>query len=216
MLVIMKEQATAPDLQRIVDRVEDAGGTAECHKPSETVIVINGCPPSLEDEIRALPGVASVRRKATGLWLVSRERQPQDTVVEVMGRRIGGSNPPAVIAGPCAVESEDQLFQIAEQVQKAGAGLLRGGAYKPRTSPYSFQGLGERGLELLAKVRERFGIPIVTELRDINALDLLLVYEVDVIQVGARSMQNFEILKEVGRAGKPVLLKRGPANSIDE
>ncbi|MGB6851196.1 MAG: 3-deoxy-7-phosphoheptulonate synthase [Thermoanaerobaculia bacterium] len=216
MLVIMKEQATAPDLQRIVDRVEDAGGTAECHKPSETVIVINGCPPSLEDEIRALPGVASVRRKATGLWLVSRERQPQDTVVEVMGRRIGGSNPPAVIAGPCAVESEDQLFQIAEQVQKAGAGLLRGGAYKPRTSPYSFQGLGERGLELLAKVRERFGIPIVTELRDISALDLLLVYEVDVIQVGARSMQNFEILKEVGRAGKPVLLKRGPANSIDE
>ncbi|MGB5889293.1 MAG: N-acetylneuraminate synthase family protein, partial [Thermoanaerobaculia bacterium] len=216
MLVIMKELATAPDLQRIVDRVEDAGGTAECHKPSETVIVINGCPPSLEDEIRALPGVASVRRKTTGLWLVSRERQPPDTVVEVMGRRIGGANPAAVIAGPCAVESKDQLFRIADLVQKAGADLLRGGAYKPRTSPYSFQGLGERGLELLAEVREEFGIPVVTELRDISALDLLLVYDVDVIQIGARSMQNFEILKEVGRAGKPVLLKRGPANSIDE
>lgn len=216
MLVIMKEQAAAADLQRIVDRVEGAGGTAECHRPCETVIVVNGCPPSLEDEIRALAGVASVRRQTTGLWLVSRERQPQDTVVEVMGRRIGGPNPPAVIAGPCAVESEDQLFQIAEQVQKAGAGLLRGGAYKPRTSPYSFQGLGERGLELLARVRERFGIPIVTELRDVSALDLLLVYDVDVIQVGARSMQNFEILKEVGKAGKPVLLKRGASNSIDE
>ena len=97
MLVIMKEQAAADDLQRIVDRVEGAGGTAECHKPCETVIIVNGCPPSLEDEIRALPGVASVRHKTEGHWLVSRERQPQDTVVEVMGRRIGGPNPPAII-----------------------------------------------------------------------------------------------------------------------
>jgi 3-deoxy-7-phosphoheptulonate synthase len=216
MLVIMKKEATAADFERILQRVESAGGTAEIRTPGEVVVVVAGCPPSLEDEIRPLHGVAAVRRNSTGAWLVTRERQPEDTVLEVRGRRIGGSHPPVVIAGPCAVESRKQLFQIAEQVRKAGACLLRGGAYKPRTSPYSFQGLRQQGLELLVEVRERFDLPIVTECRDLSTLGLFKQYKVDVIQVGARNMQNFELLRAVGQSGLPVLLKRGPANSIDE
>ena len=144
-----------------------------------------------------------------GHWLVTRQCRPQDTVVEVKGAKIGGANPPIIMAGPCAVESRDQFLRIAEKVAGAGASLMRGGAFKPRSSPYSFQGMQEEGLALLAEARERFGIAVVSELRDVNTLDLFLDYEIDVIQVGARNMQNFEILRCVGRAGRPVLLKTG-------
>ena len=216
MLVILKSESTRQERARIMARVERAGGNAELHVPKESVIVINGCPPSLVDEIGSLPGVASVRREACDQWLTSRERQPEDTVVEVRGCRIGGASPPVLMAGPCAVESRDQLFRIAEQVKQVGGSFLRGGAFKPRTSPYSFQGLGERGLELLCEVRERFELRIVTELRDVGAFDLFLKHEIDMVQIGARNMQNYEMLRLVGRSGLPVLLKRNPACGIAE
>lgn len=216
MLIILKSGSTRQEREQIIDRVEMACGNAEYHVPREAVIVVNGCPPSLLDEISSFPGVASIRRNANGQWLTSRERQPEDTVVEVRGCRIGGASPPVLMAGPCAVESRDQLFQIAEHVTNVGAAFLRGGAFKPRTSPYSFQGLGERGLELLGEVRERFGLRIVSELRDVSSLDLFIKHEIDMIQIGARSMQNFELLRLVGQSGLPVLLKRNPACSISE
>ena len=216
MLVILKSESTRQERERIMDRVEGAGGSAELHRPKESVIVINGCPPSLVDEIGSLPGVASVRRETGGQWLSSRERQPEDTVVEIRGCRIGGEAPPVLMAGPCAVESRDQLFQIAEHAKQVGASFLRGGAFKPRTNPYSFQGLGEKGLELLSEVRDRFGLRIVSELRDLSTLDLFLKYEIDMIQIGARNMQNYEMLRLVGRSGLPVLLKRNPACCVAE
>ena len=216
MLVILKSNSTRRERARIVDRVEKAGGSAELHEPKESVIVISGCPPSLVDELPSLPGVASVRRINGGQWLTSRERQPEDTVVEIDGCSIGWGTPPVLMAGPCAVESRDQLFRIAEEVQKAGASFLRGGAFKPRTNPYSFQGLGEKGLQMLCEAREQFGLRIVTELRDVSAIDLFLKHEIDMIQVGARNMQNYEMLRVVGRSGLPVLLKRNPACGIAE
>lgn len=216
MLVILKSNSTSYERDQVMKRAKRAGGTAELHVPREAVIVINGCPPSLGDEISALPGVASVRRNTSGHWLCSRERQPEDTVVEIGGRRIGGTALPVLMAGPCAVESRDQLFRIAERVKQVGAGLLRGGAFKPRTSPYSFQGLGEEGLELLCEVREAFDLPIVTEMRDVGAMGLFVKYGVDLVQVGARNMQNFEMLRLLGQSGLPVLLKRNPACSITD
>lgn len=216
MLVILKSESTCEDHDRIMERVEQAGGRAELHVPKESVIVINGCPPSLLDEIGLLPGVASVRHNTGGQWLSSRERQPEDTVVEIRGCCIGGDSPPVLMAGPCAVESRDQVFQIAEHAKRAGASFLRGGAFKPRTNPYSFQGLGEQGLELLSEVRDRLGLRIVTELRDVSTLDLFVKHEIDMIQIGARNMQNYEMLRLVGRSGLPVMLKRNPACGIAE
>jgi 3-deoxy-7-phosphoheptulonate synthase len=216
MLVILKSDSTSQERTQIIERVEKAGGSADLHTPRESVIVVNGCPPSLIDEIGLLPGVASVRRLRGGQWLTSRERQAEDTVVEIAGCPIGWGFPPVMMAGPCAVESRDQLFTIAEQVQKVGASFLRGGAFKPRTNPYSFQGLGGRGLEMLCEAREEFGLRIVTELRDVSAIDAFLKHEIDMIQVGARNMQNYEMLRVVGRSGVPVLLKRNPACGIAE
>ena len=216
MLVILKSESTREDHERIMQRVERAGGSSELHQPKESVIIINGCPPSLVDEIGSLPGVASVRGDTGGQWLSSRERQPEDTVVEIRGCRIGGGAPTVLMAGPCAVESRDQLFQIAEHAKRAGACFLRGGAFKPRTNPYSFQGLGEKGLELLSEVRDRLGLRIVTELRDVSTLDLFLKHGIDMIQIGARNMQNYEMLRLVGQSGLPVLLKRNPACGVAE
>lgn len=217
MLVMMKSGYTDRDAKRVIDKVESAGGLAQWRKlQGQNFLVLTGCPNSLNRELKRLPGVESVRVPTGGHWLVTRQCRPQDTVIEVKGAKIGGANPPIIMAGPCAVESRDQLLRIAEKVADAGASLMRGGAFKPRSSPYSFQGMQEEGLALLAEARERFGIAVVSELRDVNTLDLFLDYEIDVIQVGARNMQNFEILRCVGRAGRPVLLKRGPANTIEE
>ena len=214
MLVIMTPDATPQQIDRVLDCVAAMGGSAERHRTREVVVAVR--PASLDaDVLRDLPGVADVRREGPGYWLVSRDFQPQDTVVEVRGRRIGGETP-VLMAGPCAVESEDQLLRSAEAAVEAGAGILRGGAFKPRTSPYSFQGLGEAGLEMLARVRERLGVPVVSEMRDVSTLDLFLRYEVDIIQIGARNMQNYELLRRAGAARRPVLLKRGPAASVVE
>jgi len=215
MLVILKPDATAEDLERVLGRIESLGAVAEVHRPGEVLIAVRGADINPQTLV-AMSGVETVQPSAPGYWLASRRAHPEDTVVRVRGRSLGGDNPPVLIAGPCAVESEDQLLRSAEAALEAGAQMLRGGAYKPRTSPYSFQGLGEAGLEMLARVRERFGVPIVTEMRDAATLELFQRYDMDVIQIGARNMQNYEILRRAGQAGRPVLLKRGPATSIEE
>jgi 3-deoxy-7-phosphoheptulonate synthase len=177
-------------------------------------IGILGKPGIGEDELRRFPGVANVIRVKTPYKLVGRAMHPQETLVRVGDVLIGGENI-CVIAGPCAVESLEQALTIGREVRKAGASLFRGGAFKPRTSPYSFQGLEENGLKILAEVRETLGIGVVTEMTSPSQADLMMKY-VDVVQIGARNMQNFELLKCAGRMGKPVLLKRGLSGTIEE
>ncbi len=168
-----------------------------------------------ETTLRALPGVENVTRIAAPYKKVSRAFHPEDTIVDVAGIKIGGKENVVIIAGPCSVENEDQILKIACDVKEAGAKMLRGGAYKPRTSPYVFQGLGSKGIGLLCEAREKYKMPIVSEIMSIDKIDEF-VENVDLIQVGARNMQNFELLKALGKIDKPILLKRGLANTIDE
>ena len=160
----------------------------------------------------ALDVVAAVKRIKEPYKKANKDMHPKDTVIEVAGRKIGGGFF-QVIAGPCSVETREQMTEVALDVQKAGAGLLRGGAFKPRTSPYSFQGLGDEGLKMLLEAKKATGLPIVTEI--MSTAHLPLFEDVDVIQVGTRNMQNFELLKELGKVDKPILLKRGMANTLD-
>jgi 3-deoxy-7-phosphoheptulonate synthase len=166
------------------------------------------------NHLLSMPGVETVTPISRPFKLASREFHPQDTVVRVRGHAIGDGSL-AIMGGPCSVESRDQLLETADAVRAAGATVLRGGAFKPRTSPYSFQGLGEQGLRILAEARERTGLPVVTEAVDVEGVDLVERYA-DAIQVGARNMQNFSLLKRVGRARKPVLLKRGMSATLEE
>ncbi|MBW2172074.1 MAG: phospho-2-dehydro-3-deoxyheptonate aldolase, partial [Deltaproteobacteria bacterium] len=166
------------------------------------------------DFFEGLPGVERVIPISTAFKLASRKIHPQDTLVQVGDAAIGGERI-VVIAGPCAVESREQALATAREVKKYGAVLFRGGAFKPRTSPYSFQGLGEEGLKILAEIREELGLGVVTEITSPTQADMMMKY-VDMVQVGARNMQNFELLKCVGRMGKPVLLKRGLSATIEE
>ncbi|MBQ1264430.1 MAG: 3-deoxy-7-phosphoheptulonate synthase, partial [Oscillospiraceae bacterium] len=165
------------------------------------------------DLIASLDIVESVKRITDPFKCCNRKFHPEDTVIEVGGTKIGGGNF-CMIAGPCSVESEEQIVQVAKDVKKAGATILRGGAFKPRTSPYAFQGLRADGLELLKLARAETGLPIVTEIMSVATLDLFA--DVDIIQVGARNMQNFDLLKELGKTDKPILLKRGLANTMKE
>lgn len=216
MLIIMRDDATPEQIDHVVAHLREVG--AEVHLSAgevKTIIGVIGDRKVIYSlEMEGFPGVEQVIRVLKPYKLVSRVFQPQDTVVHVGPASIGGGAV-AVIAGPCSVESEDQVLATARAVKAAGATMLRGGAFKPRTSPYSFQGLGERGLELLAEAREATGLPIVTELLDIRDAELVASYA-DVLQVGARNMQNFGMLDELGRMRKPVLLKRGLAASIEE
>ncbi|MBS1272522.1 MAG: Phospho-2-dehydro-3-deoxyheptonate aldolase [Candidatus Marinimicrobia bacterium] len=166
------------------------------------------------ETLKELPGVKKVIEKEQNNRLARRETRQEDTIVQVGEEKIGDGNL-TVIAGPCAVESEDQTMRIAEEVLESGAQILRGGAYKPRTSPYSFQGLGERGLAILAKVRDKTGLPIVTEALDPMTAPTVAEYS-DMIQIGARNMQNFSLLETVGKLGKPVILKRGMSANLEE
>nr|MDQ5873520.1 3-deoxy-7-phosphoheptulonate synthase [Acidobacteriota bacterium] len=180
-----------------------------------TAIGITGNRGSVESAaFENLPGVAEVIPVTAAYKLVSREAKREDTVVSIGGVAVGGPRV-VVVAGPCAVESEEQALSIAHAVRASGATLYRGGAFKPRTSPYSFQGLGEAGLKILAKVREETGLPIVTEVLDTDSAELVAEYA-DCLQIGARNMQNFALLKKVGRLRKPVLLKRGMSATIEE
>jgi 3-deoxy-7-phosphoheptulonate synthase len=220
MLVVMDAHATEEQVRSVCTRIETAGMKAHPIPGSNrTAIGITGNTGAVDiGAIESMPGVIECIPVSKPYKLVSRDVKEDDTVIRIPAPagtvQIGGGAV-AIIAGPCAVESREQAFTIAGHVAKAGAKLFRGGAYKPRTSPYSFQGLGEDGLKILAEVRERFGLGIVTEAVDNESLDLVEKYA-DVIQIGARNMQNFSLLKRAGRAKKPVLLKRGLSATLDE
>ncbi len=217
MIVTMSVNATADEIKQVIKRVEDAGYHVKLFQgEKKAVIHIWGVTDKekLMRKIESLPGVERLIPILHPFKLASREFHPDDTVVSVDGRLIGGKEL-AIIAGPCAVESEAILLEIAEEVKQAGARFLRGGVFKPRTSPYSFQGLREKGLKILARVREKTGLLIVTEV--MSEVDVPLVSQyVDIFQIGARNMQNFSLLRTVGRFSKPVLLKRGMSATIEE
>jgi 3-deoxy-7-phosphoheptulonate synthase len=222
MLVVMKAQATPEQIEAVCAAIEQLGFRAHPIPGAQrTAIGITGNNGAVEQEnIEALSGVAEVIRVSKAYKLASRDVKKEDTVIHFprMGScpeaTIGGRDL-AVIAGPCSIESRDQAFQIAEHVAASGAMFFRGGAYKPRTSPYSFQGMGVEGLRIMAEVRERFGLRIVTEALDNESLEHVNEWA-DVIQIGARNMQNFSLLKRAGKLRKPVLLKRGLSATLEE
>jgi 3-deoxy-7-phosphoheptulonate synthase len=216
MLVVMDAAARPEQIEAVLRHIERMGFRAHPIPGAyRTAIGITGHSGKADPQIlENFPGVKEIIPVSHAYKLVSREAKPDDTVVSVGGVDIGGRGV-VVIGGPCAVESLDQTRTIAEHVKRAGGQLLRGGAYKPRTSPYSFQGLGEEGLEILARVREEFEIPVITEAIDDASLQLIEQYA-DCIQIGARNMQNFALLRSAGRARKPVLLKRGMAATLEE
>jgi 3-deoxy-7-phosphoheptulonate synthase len=218
-IIVLKQDATEEEIRHIIKKLESRGLKANLSRGTEkTIIGVIGDTSKVteeeEDSIRAVTGVENVLRILKPYKLASREYKKENTRIQVRGVEIGGSKIP-VMAGPCAVENRTVLTSIAERVKAAGAAILRGGAYKPRTSPYSFQGLGEEGLKYLAEARGKTGLPIVTEIMDPRDLDVVVEYA-DIIQIGARNMQNFRLLLEVGSARKPVLLKRGLSSTIKE
>jgi 3-deoxy-7-phosphoheptulonate synthase len=217
MMIVMKSTATEAEVQAVISRIEEVGAKAHPSRGEEVILIgaIGDHEHVQRLELEGAPGVAEVVPILKPYKLSSSQiRGGEPSVVEVDGRRIGGEHF-SLIAGPCTVESRDQVMDTAHAVQLAGASLFRGGAYKPRTSPYAFQGLGVEGLRLLAEAKAETGMPIVTECMD--ARDLESVLEVaDVIQVGARNMQNYPLLAEIGRAGRPVLLKRGLSATLEE
>ncbi|MCL6431225.1 MAG: 3-deoxy-7-phosphoheptulonate synthase [Anaerolineae bacterium] len=217
MIVVLRAGAPEADVERVKEVIEGQGlRTRLVVGEVKTIVCVLGVSDrdSLVRLIEPLPGVEQILTVLHPFKLASRELHREDTVVTVGGRRIGAGEL-AVIAGPCAVESEEMLLEVAEAVREAGAHFLRGAIFKPRTSPYSFQGLKERGLEILARVRERTGLAIVTEVTSVVDVPMAAQY-VDVIQVGARNMQNYPLLETVGRFSRPVLLKRGMMASIEE
>jgi 3-deoxy-7-phosphoheptulonate synthase len=220
MLVVMQSQATEQQIRAVCERIESLGYKAHPIPGSgRTAIGITGNTGTVDiASVESMPGVVECIPVSKPYKLVSRDVKEENTVVRIrthLGDVIFGGTDVAMVAGPCAIESREQAFQIAKHVKAAGVRLFRGGAYKPRTSPYSFQGLGEPGLKILAAVREEFGLGIVTEAIDNESLDLVEQYA-DVIQIGARNMQNFSLLKRAGRSQKPVLLKRGMSATLDE
>lgn len=216
MLVVMDKKATKEEIDIVVKAIEDYGWTARPIPGGERVSigVLNNSGPVDASIFLGFRGVKDAIPITRPYKLVSREFKAEDTIIEIGDIRIGNRTL-TIIAGPCAIESEEQAMTIAEYVKKAGAHIFRGGAFKPRTSPYSFQGLGEKGLEILAKVREKTGMPIVTEVMDDETFDLVDAYA-DIIQIGTRNMQNFSLLRRAGKVQKPILLKRGMAATIDE
>ncbi len=216
MVIIMNVDATAEDIKEVIAVIEGAGLEAKVMEGSQQKIVgVIGDKARLATvPIDAMDGVEKSVEISKSYKLASREFHPVSSVIDVAGVKIGDGTP-VVMAGPCAVESKEQLFEAAEIVKKAGAQFLRGGAYKPRTSPYAFQGLEVEGLKYLAEARERTGLRVVTEVTTVEAIERVVEYA-DMLQIGARNMQNFGLLKEVGKCGKPVLLKRGLAATIDE
>jgi 3-deoxy-7-phosphoheptulonate synthase len=218
MLVVMKTQATAEQIQAVCEHIEALGYRPHAMPGAQrTAIGITGNKGEVEaGSIEEMPGVQEVIRVSKPYKLVSRDTKPDNSIVRFPNTTVTiGGHELAIIAGPCGIETRDQAFKTAERIAAAGAQFFRGGAYKPRTSPYSFQGLGEEGLKIMAEIRERFGLLIVTEAVDYESLDLVDQYA-DVIQIGARNMQNFSLLKRAGRARKPVLLKRGISATLEE
>ena len=217
MLIVMDHRATPEDIQRVVDTISDMGyGAKPMPGRQRTAIGLVGNDGGVEAaRLTGLPGVRELIPVSKPYKQVSREWRDENTVVELGNGVAFGGDEVVIIAGPCAVESREQITDIAVQLRESGACALRGGAFKPRTSPYSFQGLGPKGLELLAEARERTGLAIVTEAVDPESVPLVTEYA-DVLQIGARNMQNYPLLKRAGRCGKPVLLKRGMSATITE
>jgi 3-deoxy-7-phosphoheptulonate synthase len=216
MIIVLKKGVTEEEIEHVVEKIKGLGLAVHISKGQERTII-----GAIGDEsvlaatpLEALPGVESVMPILKPYKLVSREFKSEDTVLDISGVKIGGKAV-QVIAGPCSVEGRDILLETAREVKSGGATLLRGGAFKPRTSPYSFQGLGEEGLKYLAEARKETGLPVVTELMDPRDTELLCEYA-DVIQIGARNMQNFRLLTDVGNCDRPVLLKRGLSATIKE
>lgn len=216
MLVIMEKKASEAAIQRVKERIVELGYEPHIIAGRERVTISVLGNRGTEDRIylESLRGVLEVILISKPYKLASRETHPDNTIIKVGKVRFGDGNV-VMIAGPCAVESEEQTLRIAEAVEKRGAQMLRGGAYKPRTSPYSFQGLGEEGLVILAKAREKTGLPFVTEVLDTETVSVVAHYA-DMLQIGTRNMQNFALLKEVGKVGKPVLMKRGMSATLEE
>jgi 3-deoxy-7-phosphoheptulonate synthase len=216
MLIVMKADATDRQIETVLRVIEELGYKAHpMPGATRTAIGITGNQTSVDpSHFENMPGVAEAIRVSKPYKLISLDLRPEKTVIRVGDATIGGDEL-AIIAGPCAVESRAQAFAVAESVRRSGARFFRGGAFKPRTSPYAFQGLGEEGLRILADIREVYGLKIVTEAMDEAGMDLVERYG-DVIQIGARSMQNFSLLKRAGKARMPVLLKRGLSATLDE
>jgi len=218
MLVVMQAHATEEQVRAVCQKIESLGYRAHAMPgATRTAIGITGNQAEIEQgTLDEMAGVQEVIRVSKPYKLVSRDVKEENTVIKFAGTQatIGGKNL-AIIAGPCAIESREQAFAVAERVHRAGAQFFRGGAYKPRTSPYSFQGLAEDGLRIMAEIREQFGMKIITEAIDNESLALVEEYA-DVIQIGARNMQNFSLLKRVGRAKKPVMVKRGLSATLEE
>src|SRR5438309_11824710 len=216
MLIVMKANATAREVDAVVDVIQAIGLRAHSMPgATRTAIGITGNEAVIDSRrFQDLPGVAEVIRVTKPYKLITLDLRPEKTIVQVGDATIGGSEL-AIIAGPCAIESREQAFAVAKAVQQSGARFFRGGVWKPRTSPYAFQGLGGKGWEIMAAVREEFGLKIVTEAVEESHVDLIEKHG-DVIQIGARNMQNFSLLKRAGRSRLPVLLKRGMAATLEE
>ena len=216
MIVNMSEKATEQEIQHVIERIREAGYQPHVTRGTERTIVA-AVGSGRRHEIEALQvaaGVDNVVAIAQPFKLVSRQVKPEGTVVEINGVRIGGPEV-VVIAGPCSVESREQLLDTAHAVKRAGAAMLRGGAYKPRTSPYDFQGLGLEALKILREAREVTGLPVITEVMGTEDVDIICEH-VDMLQVGARNMQNFALLRRLATVNKPILLKRGPSATVKE
>ncbi len=215
MIVIVKPETQEEQIRSLAQRIEDRGlRTHIVFGDYQTIIGVIGDTRRIDDEqLASLEIVQAVKHVSEPYKSANRKFHPDDSVIEIGSTKIGHGNF-ALMAGPCSVESEEQIISVAKSVKAAGATMLRGGAFKPRTSPYDFQGLKAEGIQLLLEAKRETGLPIVTEIMNINHLDLFA--EVDVIQVGARNMQNFELLKELGHTNKPILIKRGMANTIKE
>ena len=217
MIIVMGRKVTDEQIGAVVKKLEAAGLQANISRGIErTVIGAIGDERSLDPEMfTPLPGVESAMHIAKQYKIVSRESHPESTVIDIAGVPLGGRQI-QVIAGPCSVETQEQMDLSAKYVNEAGCRLMRGGAFKPRTSPYTFQGKGKEGLDIFRAAADKHQLPIVTELMDVRMLDTFLKHDVDVIQIGTRNMQNFDLLKEVGRIHKPVILKRGMSATISE
>ncbi|MCK4508831.1 MAG: 3-deoxy-7-phosphoheptulonate synthase [Desulfuromonadales bacterium] len=217
MLIVMHHSATDEQVQAVTDAVEAMGLTAEPIPGSlRTAIGVLGNQGYVDDTtIRELPGVREVIHVSKPYKLVSRDFHPKPTIVDVSGVKFGDGQAPVLIAGPCSVESEEQMLAAARLVKEHGAHMLRGGAFKPRTGPHSFQGLGIEGLKYLRQAGDAEGLPVITEVMRIAQLEIVCRYA-DVLQIGARNMQNFDLLKEAGKTGHPILLKRGMSATIEE
>jgi 3-deoxy-7-phosphoheptulonate synthase len=216
LIIVMSHQATSAQIQAVVDRVKEIGLRPEVSFGEDRAVigVIGANAYAYREAFSHLPAIQEIVQITKPYKLASREFQPKDTVVDVSGVLVGGDEV-VVMAGPCSVEGEEMLVETARHVAGQGARILRGGAFKPRTSPYSFQGLGKAGLEMLARAREETGLRVVSEVLSASDVELVSTY-VDMLQVGTRNMQNYALLQEVGRCGKPVLLKRGMSATVEE